>query len=855
MAMVPGLSSDLPQGLADAACFYAELGIAIHPLHGVLSDGRCTCGGRMPGCQPGKHPRLRGWQVGATSDRDCIQAWWRKWPQANIGSPVPPGHLVIDVDPRHGGRVETLGVLPPTRMARTGSGGVHVYFRAPDWLCLEDLTDRAKVRGLPGVDLRTWKNYVVLPPSRSAAGTYQWITAPDAQVAMLPEQLLQLIVAAPEQRQRRGSSRHTTHYGGAVTASDRDRHDILAGQRNTWLFRMASALRAKGMSSPAIEAAILAENRSRCTPPLSDEEVLRLVDSSGRYPPNTDEILGNLTDYAIRQDGALIRVDADPRGGPDLEHFVAVAPIRLTGRVQGIEDCRHQLQIAWLDDGIWHEHIAEREEIMNATKLVGLSAFGLPVNSGNARAVMEYLARYEHVNRAYLPTRHVATRLGWHEEEQQPVYLWGHQAIGKATLEFQPDRGNTGDMQLADTLTSAGTLDGWIQAIAPMQHHARALLGVYAALTAPILKLLSVPSFFVNWHCRTSLGKTTTLLAAASTTGKPDGPNGLLQSWNTTAVNIERLCTVSNDVPVLLDDSKSADRRAVGAMLYKAASGVGKGRGNTIGRARVGSWRTVILSTGEGRITEFTADGGARGRVLEVGGLPFGSDRQGDLALQITAGVRRHYGHALPTLVRYLLAHRDSSTAWIRLYERIRRQLARGRSNVADRLATYFAAIRVSGVLFHRACREAGQPLLWHVPTFEDIWLEIAGNSVDADADVRALQHVLSWARSNEESFFGRHQMNRDGGPQAPRMGWAGRWQLGADWEELAFLPSVLKDVLAQGEFHDHEAIKRAWLERGWRRVDSEGRDPQIRWKADEHDRVRLVVLRREAFRAAGVDA
>ena len=47
----------------------------------------------------------------ASHDPDQVTAWWRRWPQALIGAPVPESLLVIDVDPRNGGSLAELESL------------------------------------------------------------------------------------------------------------------------------------------------------------------------------------------------------------------------------------------------------------------------------------------------------------------------------------------------------------------------------------------------------------------------------------------------------------------------------------------------------------------------------------------------------------------------------------------------------------------------------------------------------------------------------------------------------------------------------------------------------------------------
>lgn len=863
------LSLPVPFSLAKAAQFYAEHGTRVHPLYGVLPNGTCRCHAANSCPHPGKHPHVRRWPVEATTNPSTVRRWWYSWPQANIGAPVPTDNLVFDIDPQSGGDLNALGPLPATRIVRTGSGGWHIFLQLPEHFSLEHLHDRIHVPGAPGIDLRTKHNYTVLPPSCNAAGHYSWETPFDHPIAVIPEELLLRVAAWPTpQPNRLKQWPVTTSISDAETKTKPAKESpsqrlsvpsIKAGQRNNALFRLACSLRARGVADGTVEAAVRTENTLRCSPPLSDDEVQQLLLSSCRYPPNQHEILGELQEYRIRGDEALVRVlehDASGESRSDREFYVAPLPLRLTARIVDEDSKQQFLRVAWREDGRWHEHVAERETIMNVSKLVGLSAFGLPVHSANARAIMEYFARYEHVNRPHLPVEHITATLGWHE--QRRVYLWGSQAIGssESTLRFAPRGsssgrgGDGGDAQLSAGLHWSGAFGEWTKMIARMAPFPKALFAIYGALAAPLLSHLEVPTFFINWHSRTSLGKTTTLLAAASVCGKPDGPEGLLQSWNTTQVNLERLCSVCNDLPVFLDDAKSGSVANIGALIYKIASGVGKGRGTITGRAGLDHWRTIILSTGEGRLVDSTSDGGAHGRVLELSGAPFVHGDQAALVTEIKAGVRTNFGFALPHFVSYLQQHREEADTWRMLHSKLRERLARGHSNVADRLAEYFAAVCITAELFHRSCQETGRPLPWPTPEFHEIWPELVSATVQADTDVRALHHLFSWVQSHQESFYGRHLETQDGSPRVPAAGWSGKWENIPDWDEIAISPHVLAEVLQRAGYNDVEAIKRAWRERGWRRMDSEGRDPQVRWRESERERSRLVMIQRSAVRA-----
>ncbi|HEV3481070.1 MAG TPA: primase C-terminal domain-containing protein [Candidatus Acidoferrales bacterium] len=60
---------------------------------------------------------------------------------------------------------------------------------------------------------------------------------------------------------------------------------IAKGNRNVTLASLAGTMRARGMSTEGVEAALLAENAKRCEPPLPDEEVKSIAASIGRYKP------------------------------------------------------------------------------------------------------------------------------------------------------------------------------------------------------------------------------------------------------------------------------------------------------------------------------------------------------------------------------------------------------------------------------------------------------------------------------------------------------------------------------------------------------------------------------------------
>jgi putative DNA primase/helicase len=189
--------------LLSAAVSYGQRGWKVIPVWWVTDGGVCNCD-RGENCpNPGKHPVHKSWPEVGTDDLDQIGKWWRQdggilpedwWPEANIGVVTgrSSGIFVLDVD--EGGEI-TLGQyetraqteMPLTRIHSTGSGGLHYFFRYPDF---EVRNSAKKVLG-PGLDLRGYHGFVVMPPSESAKGPYDVAQVHDIDPVEAPAWLLE----------------------------------------------------------------------------------------------------------------------------------------------------------------------------------------------------------------------------------------------------------------------------------------------------------------------------------------------------------------------------------------------------------------------------------------------------------------------------------------------------------------------------------------------------------------------------------------------------------------------------------------------------------------------------------------
>lgn len=223
-----------------------------------------------------KRPILawQGYQQERAAEDD-IRQWWRRWPDANVGIVTGglSGLVVVDVDPAHGGTESlghwerTHGALPHTVEARSGGGGRHLYFAHPGGMV------HNRVGLLPGIDVRADGGLIVAPPSVHPSGNrYSWVVAPDhCEPAALPGALLAQL--SPQG----GRQGHSLAYWRTLLSEG-----VARGHRNDALASIAGHLLWRGVDDTVVAELMLCWNRSRCRPPLGDDEVIRTVQSIAR---------------------------------------------------------------------------------------------------------------------------------------------------------------------------------------------------------------------------------------------------------------------------------------------------------------------------------------------------------------------------------------------------------------------------------------------------------------------------------------------------------------------------------------------------------------------------------------------
>jgi hypothetical protein len=198
--------------LATAARIYATAGLAVIP------------------CKRDKSPLTPHGVHDATTDAETVAAWWSRWPAAGIGCAVPDDMIVLDCDPRNGGRPGDLPAWPETTTVYSGrgDGGCHLWLRRP-------LGPVQKNKHWPGGwDLKA-SGYVMLPPSLHPSTGDPYTFGPVDAIADCPaeiEALLRPLAAPPATRERPRRRRRSRFSTDGPADAYEDSHtwaDVLHG--------------------------------------------------------------------------------------------------------------------------------------------------------------------------------------------------------------------------------------------------------------------------------------------------------------------------------------------------------------------------------------------------------------------------------------------------------------------------------------------------------------------------------------------------------------------------------------------------------------------------------------------------
>lgn len=287
--------------LRQAALDWAAAGFYVFP---------CIVNGKTPAVGNGVHA--------ATRDTNKINLWWKIAPY-NIGvAPSRSGMFVVDVDGPAGvealARLEAINsAIPSTLKVQTPRGPGHTHI----WLQGDARSTVGKLG--PKIDTRGEGGYVLVPPSATAQGAYEYV-GEDVDIAEAPAWLLGLLAGSNEGHEADPNlSLDLPHNVKRALAYLEVRKPAIEGQGgDLQTFQTAAGVRDFGISEHKALELIETHWNGKCVPPWTHEDLAAKVHHAYSYAQNDAGAYGDVE--SPQETFAHIAAASPDNASPDNAH-------------------------------------------------------------------------------------------------------------------------------------------------------------------------------------------------------------------------------------------------------------------------------------------------------------------------------------------------------------------------------------------------------------------------------------------------------------------------------------------------------------------------------------------------------
>lgn len=303
--------------------------------------------------------------------------------------------------------------------------------------------------------------------------------------------------------------------------------------------------------------------------------------------------------------------------GTDKMGFEVVAcyhPIMPVQRLVNVDTREHKVMLAYRLSRRWDIVIVDRNVISDSRSIIGLSKYGIMVNSETGKALVRYLADVEQLNYDLIPEVSSVGRLGWIEEYgfspyEEELVFDGEETYRTRFESIQEHGSREAWLDCARAVRSGKTPGNVIARIVLAASFASVLVGPCRCLP-----------FFVHLWGGSETGKSLSLVLAASVWANPE-IGVYIQTFNATEVGKELGAAFCNSMPLIIDELQLVkdNRKDFDRMIYQLSEGVGRARGRKQGGLqKTPTWRNCVITTGEFPIISANSGEGAVNRTIEV---------------------------------------------------------------------------------------------------------------------------------------------------------------------------------------------------------------------------------------------
>jgi uncharacterized protein (DUF927 family) len=452
------------------------------------------------------------------------------------------------------------------------------------------------------------------------------------------------------------------------------------------------------------------------------------------------------------------------------------------GRCQNGEGGQHGIVLRWRDeDHFEHTCIVSRRMLHEPVNAIAamLEDIGLRCNFAAEKELRACLAWLQ-TSKALIAVE----RSGWHGDS---FVLADGTVYGSDAIIMRPEHTRN-----SEGCATAGTLADWRRLIGRYcVGNSRLMFYASAALTGPLLDILSEPSGGCHLHGPSSSGKSTAVFVAASIKGR--GKHGAaLHQWAATGNGLEALAELNSDGFLALDEIGQADAHGAGDSIYRLANESGKTRmSKDITMRASKTWRIMFLSTGEVTLQQRMSEAGKRtmtGMEVRMANIPshagagFGVfetlhdfDHGSKLADHLRTAAATVYGTPLRAFLERLVEmRRDDADGLYQHLKSVRAQFVAdnvppGSDGQVSRVAGRFGVIAAAGEMGIAAdilCGKPGDARAAAARCFSD-WLGARG-TVGSGEEYDAIRRVRHFLELHGASRFQEIRPTEFGGMQTP---------------------------------------------------------------------------------------
>mgnify|MGYP001563855472 CR=1 FL=1 len=509
--------------------------------------------------------------------------------------------------------------------------------------------------------------------------------------------------------------------------------------------------------------------------------------------------------------------------------------------------------ISWNDVGSSppkHSVTLRRDDIGTANKLSEKAGrLGLDVNESNKRELTRYLSEALNENHKGIPKRIMASRLGWFKEQDKEQgsdnltgfmlgNTWMASNIASSPRELIIPHGD-GRADMVRGIRQHGKLESWFRGYNLLSAYPFPCCAIYQSIASVILQRIGALPSVLEFGGSTGTGKTVSLKISASVWGQPDD---MISGWDGTAVDLERITSFLNAMPMFKDDTKTMGKAKNSIdpewAVYRIVSGEGRGRATPQGVEQRRKWGLNLLMTGEEPIYASGQSGGARARILSIQDPPFMAqtkDRVSSIVAPMMDLFLNNYGIVGPLIVSELLRFPDQKLMDYHSKQRVYWQERLSAHSASDRIASHLALLDLAARFLARihsfslGLREnpgneqnesdIRTKSMWHISHLATHLIEIDKASGVVDPIERSFKDFYSWALSHRGDFWSVGHGNKQSSDinRTPHSGWLGRWDHNERWTEIYFNRNALARFLKElGYSEAPNTLATHWGKRGW---------------------------------------